>query len=88
MFKRKKDSDVPPRAAVQSLKVEVDYNVCYFCGGCVAVCPPDSIFLENAFLHIDHETCTRCERCVKICPVHALSMVTQSASVRAEGSHA
>lgn len=88
MFKRKKDTDALPRAAAQSLQVKVDHSVCYFCGGCVAVCPPDSIFLENAYLHIDHDTCTRCERCVKMCPVHALSMVTDSVSVPVEGGHA
>jgi ferredoxin len=57
------------------LHVVVDKNLCFYCGACVAVCPPDSIFLENAHLRIDDETCTRCERCTAMCPVHALSMV-------------
>ncbi len=69
MFQRKEKA---PKAQVH---VVVDRNLCYYCGACVAVCPPDSIFLENAFLHIDEETCTLCERCTNMCPVHALSMV-------------
>ena len=60
----------------QHKQVAVDRNLCYYCGACVAVCPPDSIFLENAYLKIDHETCTRCERCVAMCPVHALSILS------------
>jgi len=60
--------------AVPLLKVAVDEAICHHCGGCVAVCPPDAIFLENSFLRIDQSTCTSCERCVKMCPVHALSM--------------
>lgn len=54
--------------------VIVDHGVCFYCGACVAVCPPDSLFLSNGLLSIDDETCTRCERCVKMCPVHALSI--------------
>jgi len=56
-------------------RVVVDHNLCFFCGACVAVCPPDAIFLETAFLKVDDQTCTLCERCVNMCPVHALSMV-------------
>lgn len=57
------------------LRVVVDHDVCFYCGACVAVCPPDSIFLENHNLKIDDDTCTRCDRCTGMCPVHALSMV-------------
>jgi ferredoxin len=66
----------PPagEVAVPLLKVAVDEQICHHCGACVAVCPPDAIFLETSFLRIDQETCTSCERCVKMCPVHALSM--------------
>jgi ferredoxin len=60
------------------MHVSVDRNLCFYCGACVAVCPPDSIFLENAHLKIDDETCTRCERCTNMCPVHALSMTEMS----------
>jgi ferredoxin len=60
-----------------NLQVVVDRNLCYYCGACVAVCPPDSIFLDNSYLAIDKETCTLCERCTAMCPVHALSIVEQ-----------
>ncbi len=62
------------RQKVRERHVLVDYDLCYSCGACVAVCPPDSIFLDNMHLKIDDETCTRCERCTVMCPVHALSM--------------
>ncbi len=68
MFKRNR----PPHPHQHTFIVGVDRNLCYYCSACVAVCPPDSIFLENAHLSIDHETCTRCERCIAMCPVHAL----------------
>jgi|GEM_PF-624956 len=64
----------PVPSAAPLIKVLVDEQICHHCGGCVAVCPPDAIFLETSFLRIDQETCTSCERCVKMCPVHALSM--------------
>ncbi len=54
----------------------VDHDLCHYCGACVAVCPPDAIFLVDTWLEIK-ENCTGCERCVAICPVHALSMVSQ-----------
>ena len=62
------------RNKVEERRVVVDYDLCFFCGACVAVCPPDSIFLDNTHLSIDHDTCTRCERCTHVCPVYALAM--------------
>jgi ferredoxin len=58
--------------------VVIDHSLCFYCGACVAVCPPDSLFLHNGSLSINDETCTRCERCVRMCPVHALSTVKES----------
>lgn len=69
MFKREVARPERPK-----MHVMVDRNLCFYCGACVAVCPPDSIFLENAHLKIDDNTCTLCERCTNMCPVHALSM--------------
>ncbi len=66
----------PPVAVADVMKVLVDQDVCHHCGACVAVCPPDAIFLDSMFLRINQDTCTACERCVKMCPVHALAMVT------------
>jgi ferredoxin len=53
----------------------VDSEKCHSCGACVAVCPPDSLFLHDYTLTVNQETCTSCERCVKMCPVQALSLV-------------
>jgi ferredoxin len=53
----------------------IDYGKCHSCGACVAVCPPDSLFLNDYHLTVNQETCTSCERCVKLCPVRALSLV-------------
>ena len=54
----------------------VDRSLCHYCGACVAVCPPDAIFLVDTWLEIK-DSCTGCERCVTMCPVRALSMVNQ-----------
>lgn len=66
----------PSAALPGMMKVSIEADICHHCGACVAVCPPDAIFLDAMFLRINQETCTACERCVKMCPVHALSMVT------------
>jgi ferredoxin len=70
-------------SATSVLKVAVDQDVCHHCGACVAVCPPDAIFLDSMWLRINQDTCTACERCVKMCPVHALEMVTPKETRRA-----
>jgi len=54
--------------------IEVNYDLCHYCGACVAVCPADALFLMDARLEVQ-DACTGCERCAKICPVHALSAV-------------
>ena len=55
-------------------RIVIDHEKCYACGACVAVCPPDSLFLEQLHLSVDHDTCTRCDRCTGMCPVHALTL--------------
>jgi len=59
--------------------IAVNYDLCHYCGACVAVCPPDALFLTDSRLEVK-DTCTSCERCVKICPVLALSVVEQKTS--------
>ncbi len=63
-------ADGPP----PGVKVRVDEQICLHCGACVAVCPPDAIFLESSALVIHQEICTACERCARMCPVQALHM--------------
>ncbi|MBL8146182.1 MAG: 4Fe-4S binding protein [Anaerolineae bacterium] len=67
-------------APVSAVKVLIAQDVCHHCGGCVAVCPPDVIFLDAMHLTIDQDGCTACERCVKMCPVHALEMAAPKES--------
>ncbi|CAG1772908.1 2-oxoglutarate ferredoxin oxidoreductase subunit delta [uncultured bacterium] len=55
-------------------RLDIDHDKCYSCGACVAVCPPDSLFLSKLTLQVDDTTCTRCNRCVAMCPVHALAL--------------
>lgn len=62
------------RQRIRERHVAVDYNLCYSCGACVAVCPPNCITIENLHLTVDDTTCTRCERCTVMCPVQALTM--------------
>jgi dihydroorotate dehydrogenase (fumarate) len=52
----------------------VDYDLCHSCGACVAICPADALFLNDARLEVK-DTCTGCERCAKICPMRALTLV-------------
>ncbi len=53
-------------------RVRVDYRRCHFCGACVAICPPEAMFLWNSALIIRIDKCTACNKCVLVCPVGAL----------------
>jgi MinD superfamily P-loop ATPase len=55
-------------------KLVIDQELCCSCGACVAVCPPDALFLEGMTLTVVQDTCTACDRCVVICPVRALAL--------------
>lgn len=80
-------SPVPAAAAPVTpaalVKILIDQDICHHCGGCVAVCPPDVIFLDTMYLRINQDACTACERCVTMCPVHALEMATPKEARRA-----
>jgi MinD superfamily P-loop ATPase len=78
MLRRLRDQP-PPR---RDLLLNIDHNLCHSCGACVAVCPPDCLFLAGLTLTVDQSTCTACNRCVAICPVKALAL-TAAESVRA-----
>lgn len=62
-------------------RVRVDYRRCHFCGACVAICPPEAIFLWNSALIIRIDKCTSCEKCLVVCPVNALAMVPAGSEV-------
>ena len=61
-----------PRAAVPRFLEER----CMDCGGCVGVCPHDSIDLFQGFIQI-RSSCTECDLCVRLCPVEALASVAE-----------
>jgi len=52
----------------------VDDALCGDCGGCVAVCPTNAIYLSPSLLEIDEEQCSGCGDCVVTCPVGALKL--------------
>lgn len=66
-------------------ELAVDYSLCHECGACVAVCPPDALFLSH-HLTVNQETCTGCDRCVKYCPVQALQLVPQPGNGKVDES--
>ena len=49
-------------------------DTCMDCGGCVGICPHDSIDLFQGFIQI-RASCTECDLCVRLCPVSALVSV-------------
>ena len=60
-------------------------NACTFgClgfGDCAAVCPQDTICIENGLAHIDLRNCTGCKLCMKACPNGIISMENDSSCV-------
>lgn len=47
---------------------------CIGLGDCAAVCPTDSICIENGISHIDTRTCIGCGMCVDSCPKSIISL--------------
>ncbi len=60
---------------------QVDASRCIGCGGCVSVCPPNLITVEDdgpkARFVWHQERCTYCGRCAEVCPEDAVSMTRQ-----------
>ncbi len=52
--------------------MQVDKNICLYCGGCVGVCPQDAMELRETILFISPEKCNDCGICEKFCPSSAL----------------
>ncbi len=50
----------------------VDPGVCDLCGGCISICPPDCIAMNDHALVVLGSTCIRCGFCISVCPVSAL----------------
>lgn len=55
--------------------IELPYDTCFGCGGCLNVCPKDAITMtpdKYGFVHpvIDGERCVECHLCEKACTVY------------------
>lgn len=50
-------------------KININPEICDFCGTCVAVCHVDAIELKESTIFVNHERCTLCKNCVDICPL-------------------
>jgi len=47
---------------------------CMDCGGCVGVCPHDSLELFQGAITV-RSSCTECDLCTRLCPVEAFVSV-------------
>ncbi len=50
----------------------IDENTCISCSACVAKCPVEAIYMEDAAV-IDKDKCVGCASCTTICPVNAIT---------------
>ncbi|MCX6827964.1 MAG: 4Fe-4S binding protein [candidate division Zixibacteria bacterium] len=50
----------------------IDQLACLQCGGCVALCPEDALFLFCEGLMCESEKCTLCGLCIRFCPTGAI----------------
>jgi NAD-dependent dihydropyrimidine dehydrogenase PreA subunit len=60
--------------------IEVDYDKCFDCGACYALCPVDAIsFDEEKSVVFDETVCigSPCGLCVDACPARAIALVEQ-----------
>ena len=66
----------PHRAPASRGHIEIDIEVCIFCGACAKRCPTDAIIVTKAQKewNIDRLRCCACNACVEVCPVKCLSM--------------
>jgi len=58
--------------------IEVDYEKCFSCGSCVALCPVEAISIDSdSTVNFDKEKCvgSTCSICVDACPVKAIKSI-------------
>ena len=54
-------------------KALVDNRKCLACGGCIPVCPQDSIAWVGSKAFVDKKTCISCAICIRTCPIGAIN---------------
>ncbi len=60
----------------ERIKIVVDEDRCYLCGGCAGVCPGLAIEVHSSGWEFLQEKCIGCRICINACPVGALSEET------------
>ncbi|CAC11657.1 ferredoxin 2[4Fe-4S] related protin [Thermoplasma acidophilum] len=54
-------------------EMDVDRNLCNYCGACVGMCPTDAIWLDETVIKIHEEKCIECGFCIVGCPTGAIT---------------
>jgi len=57
---------------MDELRLLIEDVKCGRCGGCVAVCGPNALYLDAERLHERAGACTACKLCLITCPSKAL----------------
>ncbi|MFC1980457.1 4Fe-4S binding protein [Chloroflexota bacterium] len=58
--------------------MELDEEICNFCGNCVDICPVNAITIGDDLAIIDKEWCVGCGLCSTRCPLEALKLARRS----------
>jgi len=56
----------------ENIRIIVDEDKCYLCGGCAGVCPSLAIRVSSSKWEFFQDKCISCRICVTACPVGAL----------------
>jgi len=57
----------------QKGRINVDFDLCIHCGGCISLCPTDALHMNEEFkLEYSEEKCISCFLCIDACPRFAL----------------
>ena len=57
----------------EKIRVVVNEDKCYLCGGCAGVCPTLAIEVHSTGWEFFQDKCISCRICINACPVGALS---------------